>query len=374
MENREDLIKRVENLESSPEMSNPEFRSEVESLKEELGLNNKSEVDNLKDEITQLRNEIDDIKIDRLYDNIEDDSNEDYVSVVKSHQDLDEDEEESKGGILSTILLALLGILLLAGLVFGIYRLFFADNTKNKLENEVFNSSELFLNKNYENGIEYGEGEISSKQLLDLSKYGEINIVANPATIDTNEVGTKTIEYTISKGKESRTLTKDFEIKDTVIPEISGVDEKLQLTPNSEFNLEDFIKNLNVSDPVDGVFEQVEEEPTKNENGGYNNGWYTVKSNVDTTEESTYNITIHAVDKNGNTNDMVIPVKVSIFIFFINNKISSCKLVKYLNKLFSEFNLILSLVPPFCNIFEFFVTKGNILADSFFKVSKSHLK
>ena len=314
MASREELINRLEALESSPEMENPEFRHEVEALRKDLGLSQNDEITSLKEEVASLKNDLEDIKMDRLYDNIEEDSDEDYTKVMNSYEEYEDEEdedEEKKGSVLLTIILSLLGILLLAGLIFGVYKLFFADNSKKNAEKEIFASSEVFINKAYENGIEYGEGEISSKQLVDLAKYGEIDVTANPAMIDTNEIGTKTLEYTISKGKERKTLTKEFEVKDTVLPEVSGVREKLELALNADFDLENFIRNLKVSDTVDGEFKRVEEEPTKNSKGGYDEGWYTVKSNVNTKEESTYNVTIHAVDKNGNVNDMVIPVKVS---------------------------------------------------------------
>lgn len=311
---REELIARLENLELSPKMSDPEFRAEVEALRAELFADdNRQELEELREEVKVLKDEIEDIKIDRLYDNIEDDSDEDYAKTMVYDNDFEDEYEEieEKKSILSTILLSLLGVLLIAGLVFGIYKLFFTDDTKKNNEKEIFNSNEVFLNKSYENGIEYGEGEIPSKQLLDLAKYGEIEVTANPATIDTNEVGVKKIEYTISKGKESKTITKEFEVKDTVLPEISGVREKMEILPNSKFDVEEVIRSLKVSDSIDGDFERVEEEPTKNANGGYDKGWYTVKHNVNTAEESTYNITIHAVDKNGNEQNLVIPVKVA---------------------------------------------------------------
>ena len=313
---REELLTRLENLESSPKMSDPEFRREVEALRAELVLSeNNQELNELREEVKFLKDELEDIKIDRLYDNIEDDSDEDYAKTLEySNEYEDEDEEvvETKRSILPTILFSLLGMLLIAGLVFGIYKLFFAEsNAKNNSIKEVFNSNEVFLNNSYSNGIEYGEGEIPSKQLLDLTKYDGLDVIANPAMIDTNEVGVKTIEYTISKGKDTKTITKEFEVKDSVLPEISGVREKLELLPNSKFDVEEVIRSLKVSDSIDGNFERVEEEPTKNANGGYDKGWYTVKHNVNTAEESTYNITIHAVDKNGNEQNLVIPVKVA---------------------------------------------------------------
>ena len=321
MENREELIRRLELLEADPRMQTDYlFRSEVETLRKDLGLDDAAdEINSLKEEVANLKNELEDIKIDRLYDNIEDNSNDDVTDeelntlLYENPTDDEEyEEEEGKSSILSTILLSLLGILLIGGLVFGVYKLFFAEkNARNKELTEVFNSSELFLHKNYENGIEYGEGEIPSKQLLDLVKYGELVVTANPEIIDTNKVGTQTIEYTISKGKDTKKLTKEFEVVDSVLPEISGVRESLELVPNSEFDLDDFIKNLKVSDSIDGEFEKVEEEPTRNADGGYDKGWYTVKNNINLKEESTYNITIHAVDKNGNEQDLVIPVKVS---------------------------------------------------------------
>ena len=61
----------------------------------------------------------------------------------------------------------------------------------------------------------------------------------------------------------------------------------------------------------DGGCKQVDEEPNKNEDGTYDEAWYTVTSNVKTDKVGTYSVKFHAVGTNGTSSDTKVTITVS---------------------------------------------------------------
>lgn len=165
---------------------------------------------------------------------------------------------------------------------------------QKQLQNELYESITIEFQKNQP--IEYGS-EINSKTLV-KSVFGTLNA----PTIDTKTIGKQTLQYKVTKEDMTRTFEYEIEIKDTQKPIITLTKESITLKVDDSFDMKKYIKS--VKDPIDGNLTYKEQSQIKDTDVLY----YTYESNVDTKKEGTYQVTIKAVDKNGNENEKTFKV------------------------------------------------------------------
>lgn len=136
----------------------------------------------------------------------------------------------------------------------------------------------------------------------------DLQISADPSTVDPSAVGKVEIKYTVTdKDSYGKEVSKDFtctvNVKDTKNPVIEVNQDTYDLTVGDTFNSASVIKS--VKDPVDGDLSKVD---TVSETAA---GYYTITSNVDTGTAGTYKVTIDAADKNGNKVSKDVAVNVA---------------------------------------------------------------
>ena len=165
--------------------------------------------------------------------------------------------------------------------------------------------------------------------------------------VDTSKVGVQTVTIEMSKGFFNRTEQVEIPVQDTASPQIELTESNFELEVGYDFDPAEHVAN--VSDPVDGDLQAVEEEPEPQQaneqepttrslttdgedeatdqqsdsasdtladdslpgmSEAYEEGWYTLTSDVDTTKAGTYTMQVLATDQHGNTTseDMTVVV------------------------------------------------------------------
>ena len=135
--------------------------------------------------------------------------------------------------------------------------------------------------KSYENGI--------------LSSYTE--------EIDTSSIGVRELKYEIVKDDVSKEYTIQVEVKDTVKPTIEFKYKTITLYVGNTYVYKNNVKS--VKDAVDGELTYMAKAPETNEKG-----YYTISTNLNNKKIGTYNVTVKAVDKNGNESSAKYNIKV----------------------------------------------------------------
>ena len=125
-------------------------------------------------------------------------------------------------------------------------------------------------------------GEKAEKKATKAGIDENLEATAYPTNIDTSRVGEIEVTYTVTNKTAS---SKEIKLGD-------------------EFDPKTLVKN-------DGGCKQVDEEPNKNEDGTYDEAWYTVTSNVKTDKVGTYSVKFHAVGTNGASSDTKVTITVS---------------------------------------------------------------
>lgn len=137
-----------------------------------------------------------------------------------------------------------------------------------KQKQAIYDSINLTLNEVLiEKGIEYGSDTTTNDLIAEID--GEIE---SQTELDTSVIGTQTLEFVITKQNQSKTLSYDVEIKDTIIPAITLTKENVTLEYGENFDATDYIESI--LDPVDGELSYSETE--------IEGGYYTYESDVNT--------------------------------------------------------------------------------------------
>lgn len=149
-------------------------------------------------------------------------------------------------------------------------------------------------------------GEKTDKKATKAGIDENLEATAYPVNIDTSRVGDIEVTYTVTdkKSGESKKLTSTFEVVNSDAPVFKTTDKKKEITVGDKFDPESLVKD-------DGGCKQVDEEPSKNEDGTYDEAWYTVTSNVKTDKAGTYSVKFHAVGTNGVASDSEVTVTVT---------------------------------------------------------------
>ncbi|WP_135358285.1 phage tail tip lysozyme [Lactimicrobium massiliense] len=157
----------------------------------------------------------------------------------------------------------------------------------------------------------------AQKAVSDLVAAHTGTLKTSASSLDLSKVGDTLVNYELSDsdiyGQTARVSVKrTYTVQDTRAPEISLANDSVKLTEGDSFDANSVVAA--VADPADGALTQVEEEPAQLVNDAqgrlYENGWYTVSSNVDTNTAGTYEVTVHAVDNHGNASDASVAVTV----------------------------------------------------------------
>ena len=149
-------------------------------------------------------------------------------------------------------------------------------------------------------------GEKTEKKATKAGIDENLEATAYPTNIDTSRVGEIEVTYTVTNKKsgEKKKLTAKFEVVNSQAPAFKTTASSKEIKLGDEFDPKTLVKN-------DGGCKQVDEEPNKNEDGTYDEAWYTVTSNVKTDKAGTYSVKFHAVGTNGVASDSEVTVTVT---------------------------------------------------------------
>lgn len=149
-------------------------------------------------------------------------------------------------------------------------------------------------------------GEKTDKKATKAGIDENLEATAYPVNIDTSRVGDIEVTYTVTdkKSGESKKITSTFEVVNSDAPVFKTAEKKKKIKVGDQFDPESLVKE-------NGGCKQVDEEPSKNEDGTYDEAWYTVTSNVKTDKAGTYSVKFHAVGTNGVASDSEVTVTVT---------------------------------------------------------------
>ena len=149
-------------------------------------------------------------------------------------------------------------------------------------------------------------GEKTDKKATKAGIDENLEATAYPVNIDTSRVGDVKVTYTVTdkKSGESKKLTSTFKVVNSDAPVFTTTDKTKEISVGDKFDPESLVKD-------DGGCKQVDEEPSKNADGTYDEAWYTVTSNVKTDKAGTYSVKFHAVGTNGASSDTKVTITVS---------------------------------------------------------------
>lgn len=149
-------------------------------------------------------------------------------------------------------------------------------------------------------------GEKTDKKATKAGIDENLEATAYPVNIDTSRVGDIEVTYTVTdkKSGESKKITSTFEVVNSDAPVFKTTDKTKEIAVGDKFDPESLVKD-------DGGCKQVDEEPSKNEDGTYDEAWYKVTSNVKTDKAGTYSVKFHAVGTNGVASDSEVTVTVT---------------------------------------------------------------
>lgn len=149
-------------------------------------------------------------------------------------------------------------------------------------------------------------GKKAEKKATKAGIDENLEATAYPTNIDTSRVGEIEVTYTVTNKKsgEKKKLTAKFEVVNSQAPAFKTTASSKEIKLGDKFDPKTLVKN-------DGGCKQVDEEPNKNEDGTYDEAWYTVTSNVKTDKVGTYSVKFHAVGTNGVASDSEVTVTVT---------------------------------------------------------------
>ena len=139
--------------------------------------------------------------------------------------------------------------------------------------------------------LEYAKEPIDPTELVSCSDP-DTSVTAKQMPLD--EVGTNTVTYTLSKGHSTRNVSIDFLVRDTKAPSIRLASDSVTVGLGEA--LDPYGNVSSVTDPVDGALKRVESQPDDD-----GDGWYTITGSYDTGVAGTYQLTVVACDRNGNS-------------------------------------------------------------------------
>lgn len=149
-------------------------------------------------------------------------------------------------------------------------------------------------------------GEKTEKKATKAGIDENLEATAYPVNIDTSRVGDVKVTYTVTdkKSGESKKLTSTFKVVNLDAPVFKTTGKTKEISVGDKFDPESLVKE-------NGGCKQVDEEPSKNADGTYDEAWYTVTSNVKSDKAGTYSVKFHAVGTNGVASDSEVTITVT---------------------------------------------------------------
>lgn len=128
-----------------------------------------------------------------------------------------------------------------------------------------------------------------------------------PQVIDTSQLGEVEVKFTVKdtdNHDSAKELSAKFTVVDSTAPAFKLSDKKAAINAGDTFDPAAYIKD-------DAGLKKVDAEPEKNSDGKYDEGWYTIDSNVKTDTAGDYTVIYHAVSAEGNVTEATLKVTVN---------------------------------------------------------------
>lgn len=128
-----------------------------------------------------------------------------------------------------------------------------------------------------------------------------------PQVIDTSQLGEVEVKFTVNdtdNHDSTKELSAKFTVVDSTAPAFKLSDKKATINAGDTFDPAAYIKD-------DAGLKKVDAEPEKNSDGKYDEGWYTIDSNVKTDTAGDYTVIYHAVSAEGNVTEATLKVTVN---------------------------------------------------------------
>lgn len=201
-----------------------------------------------------------------------------------------DDGSSGDNNLIKLVILLGVCVVVTAGLIFAV-----VSSKKAQSDAENAKASEaLIIDFSIKDDTIMLEWYSESPDLLSYISAAEGSTVSvNPETISTNTVGEVAVVYTVADEEgHTKDYEKTFVITDTKVPEIEFKEGNVRVAKGSEFDPKANVQS--VIDPVEG-------DLVYSESSDYSH--YTVSSAVDTSTAGTYDVTVSALDANGNKAD-----------------------------------------------------------------------
>lgn len=159
----------------------------------------------------------------------------------------------------------------------------------------------LFMSFSDVKVVEYGTENYDTLDFVETIENGAISEYTKD--LDTNTLGVQKLNYEIYQEDVSKEYSIEVLVKDTKKPIIKLKKETITIYTDNTYNFKDNVSS--VVDEIDGDLPYKDKEPEVNENG-----YYIITSNLDNKKVGTYQVTVKAVDKNGNVATASYDIKV----------------------------------------------------------------
>lgn len=148
--------------------------------------------------------------------------------------------------------------------------------------------------------LEYALDKTADPLSLVSCNDSSIEVSCRSSEVSLSDVGALDVVYILSRGAKSKDVTCSFIVRDTKAPSIEFSTDEITIDEGDSINILENVKS--VTDPIDGDLKYVESEPDKIAQSGrqYEEGWYTISSNLDASTPGTYYIKVIACDIHGN--------------------------------------------------------------------------
>lgn len=129
----------------------------------------------------------------------------------------------------------------------------------------------------------------------------EVVVTSPTSEVALDAVGELSVVYRLEReGADAADVAVSFVVRDTKPPKIELVADELEIDQGEALDIRSNIAS--VADPVDGSLAYVDSEPDKISDTGrqYDQGWYTVATNLDTGVAGAFYVKVTACDIHGN--------------------------------------------------------------------------
>ncbi len=177
-------------------------------------------------------------------------------------------------------------------ILIGSFSFFVINDVRKQKIYESINIS-FASNKEIEYGADYNPMDL-------VKKVSEGSIKSYTEKVDTSSVGKKEIVFEVEKDDVVKTVAVEVVVKDTKAPTIELTNAVVNMYAGDPFDVNSNVAKVN--DVVDGDIPFSENE--------VKDAHYVVDTDLNNNQVGTYNVTVKAVDANGNNNEASYKVNV----------------------------------------------------------------